>query len=65
MSCENCYNGCVQTVSDECVKYTGLNNAPLDITYGDNLQLVLTNIINNLVPLLIGLNQKLIKELLL
>lgn len=62
MSCENCYNGCVQTVSDECVKYTGLNNAPLDITYGDNLQLVLTNIINNLVPLLIGQGDKITIE---
>ncbi len=58
MSCESCYNGCVQTVSDECVRYTGLDNAPLDITYGDNLQSVLTNIINKLFPLLSGEGDK-------
>lgn len=54
MSCESCYNGCVQTVSDECVRYTGLDSIPLDIASGDNLQVVLDNIINNLVPLLTG-----------
>ena len=54
MSCESCYNGCVQTVSDQCVRYTGLDSIPLDITSGDNLQLVLDNIINTLVPLLTG-----------
>lgn len=54
MSCESCYNGCVQTVSDECVRYTGLDSAPLDIQSGDNLQVVLDNIINSLVPLLTG-----------
>lgn len=54
MSCESCYNGCVETVSDQCVRYTGLNSVPLDIESGDNLQLVLENIINNLVPLLTG-----------
>lgn len=58
MSCESCYNGCVQTVSDECVRYTGLDHASLDITYGDNLQLVLTNIINTLIPLLVGEGDK-------
>ena len=52
--CDACYNGCVQIVSDQCVRYTGLDSIPLDITYGDNLQLVLDNIINNLVPLLTG-----------
>jgi microcystin-dependent protein len=52
--CDACYNGCVQTVSDECVRYTGLNNAALDIVSGDNLQVVIENIINNLVPLLTG-----------
>lgn len=52
--CDACYNGCVQTVSDQCVRYTGLDSAPLDIVSGDNLQVVIENIINNLVPLLTG-----------
>jgi len=52
--CDACYNGCVQTVSDQCVRYTGLNNAALDIVSGDNLQVVIDNIISNLVPLLTG-----------
>lgn len=59
MSCSNCppeacYNGCVQVVSDQCVTYTGLDSVPLDITSGDNLQLVIENIIDKLVPLLTG-----------
>lgn len=58
MSCESCYNGCVETVSDQCVRYTGLDSIPLDIQSGDNLQVVLDNIINNLVPLLVGEGDK-------
>jgi microcystin-dependent protein len=60
MSCESCYNGCVQTVSDQCVRYTGLDSVPLNIETGDNLQLVLDNIINNLVPLLTGEGDKIL-----
>ena len=52
--CDACYNGCVQIVSDQCVRYTGLDSIPLDIQSGDNLQTVLDNIINSLVPLLTG-----------
>lgn len=52
--CDACYNGCVQVVSDQCVRYTGLDNVPLDIVYGDNLQVIINNIINNLIPLLTG-----------
>ena len=63
MSCSNCppepcYNGCVQVVSDQCVRYTGLDSIPLDITSGDNLQLVIENIIDKLVPLLSGTGDK-------
>jgi microcystin-dependent protein len=54
MSCESCYNGCVEIVSDQCVRYTGANSLPLDITSGDNLQMVIEDIINKLVPLLTG-----------
>lgn len=54
MSCESCYNGCVQTVSDECVRYTGINYAALGVETGDNLVSVEQAIMNALVPLLTG-----------
>lgn len=58
MSCESCYNGCVETVSDQCVRYTGLDSLPLGITSGDNLQMVIEDLINKLVPLLTGTGDK-------
>jgi microcystin-dependent protein len=58
MSCESCYNGCVETVSDQCVRYTGLDSIPLDVASGDNLQTVLQNIIDSVVPLLNGTGDK-------
>jgi microcystin-dependent protein len=63
MSCSNCppescYNGCVEIVSDQCVRYTGLDSVPLDISNGDNIQVVIENIIDNLVPLLSGTGDK-------
>lgn len=58
MSCESCYNGCVETVSDQCVRFTGLSSVPLDIQSGDNLQTVLQNIIDGLVPLFSGTGDK-------
>jgi len=58
MPCESCYNGCVETVSDQCVRYTGLSSIPLDIASGDNLQTVLQNIIDGLVPLFSGTGDK-------
>lgn len=54
MSCESCYNGCVQTVSDECVRYTGINYEALGVETGDNLVSVEQAIMNALVPLLSG-----------
>jgi microcystin-dependent protein len=54
MSCESCYNGCVQTVSDECVRYTGINYVALGVETGDNLVSVEQAIMNALVPLLSG-----------
>lgn len=54
MSCESCYNGCVQTVSDECVRYTGINYVALGVETGDNLVSVEQAIMNALVPLLTG-----------
>lgn len=38
--CSNCYNGCVETTSDQCVKYTGVNVPVLGIQTGDSLSYV-------------------------
>lgn len=54
MSCESCYNGCVEIVSDQCVRYTGQSSLPLEIMTGDNLQTVIEDLIRNLGPLLTG-----------
>lgn len=52
MSCESCYNGCVEIVSDQCVRYTGISSLPLEIETGDNLQTVIEDLISKLGPLL-------------
>ena len=54
MSCESCYNGCVEIVSDQCVRYTGISSLPLGIQTGDNLQIVIEDLISKLGPLLTG-----------
>ena len=54
MSCESCYNGCVEITSDQCVRYTGTSSLPLEIQTGDNLQTVIEDLISNLGPLLTG-----------
>lgn len=54
MSCTNCYNGCVETISDECVRYTGLAIPELNIQPGDTLVHVEQMITDKLVPLLTG-----------
>jgi microcystin-dependent protein len=38
--CSNCYNGCVETTSDQCVRYTGVDVAVLGIKTGDSLSYV-------------------------
>ena len=37
MSCQNCYNGCADIISDKCTKYTGNNVPELGIENGDSL----------------------------
>lgn len=37
MSCSNCFNGCTEIISDQCVKYTGNDIPALDISNGDTL----------------------------
>jgi microcystin-dependent protein len=52
MSCKNCYNGCVSTVSDKCVKYTGASYPGLGIESGESLLTFLTNGIDGLLSLI-------------
>jgi microcystin-dependent protein len=54
MSCTNCFNGCAETVSDQCVKYTGIDVPALGISTGDNLLTVENAITNFLVPAING-----------
>ena len=54
MSCNNCFNGCAETVSDQCVKYTGLSIPGLGITTGDSLSSVELAITDTLTTILDG-----------
>jgi hypothetical protein len=54
MSCSNCYNGCTQITSDQCVKYTGIDIPVLGIKTGDSLSYVEQAIIEFLVSTLDG-----------
>jgi microcystin-dependent protein len=40
MSCSNCFNGCTEIISDQCVRYTGSNISALGISTGDTLAFV-------------------------
>jgi microcystin-dependent protein len=39
-NCSNCYNGCPQIISDQCVRYTGIDVPILGIQKGDSLSYV-------------------------
>lgn len=54
MSCTNCYNGCTEVVSDQCVKYTGIDVPALGIKTGDTLITVENAIIAFIQPFLDG-----------
>ena len=54
MSCTNCYNGCTETVSDQCVRYTGISIPTLGISTGDPLSKVEKQIIDFLLTALSG-----------
>jgi len=54
MSCSNCFNGCGQITSDQCVKYTGLSIPALGITNGDPLSKVEEQLTTYLVSVLDG-----------
>jgi len=40
MSCSNCSNGCTDIISDQCVKYTGIDIPVLGIENGDSLSYI-------------------------
>lgn len=54
MSCKDCFNGCAETVSDRCIKYTGVNVPQLDIESGDSVSKVNGAIIENLLKTMNG-----------
>jgi len=54
MSCSNCYNGCTEIVSDQCVKYTGIDIPILGIKNGDSLSYVEQTLIGFLVSTIDG-----------
>lgn len=54
MACSNCFNGCVETTSDQCVKYTGLNISTLEISNGDTLSAVIEQITTYLISAMSG-----------
>ena len=58
MSCSNCYNGCPQIISDQCVKYTGIDIPVLGIKNGDSLSYVEQAIITFLTSTLDGTGVK-------
>lgn len=54
MSCNNCFNGCTEIVSDQCVKYTGIAIPELGINNGDTLAAVELAITTYLIDALDG-----------
>lgn len=54
MACSNCFNGCAEIVSDQCVKYTGIPIPGLGIATGDPLLVVENQIINKILELITG-----------
>ena len=54
MSCTNCFNGCAEIVSDQCVKYTGIDVPALGIHNGDTLATVENAIISFIEPFIDG-----------
>lgn len=59
MSCSNCYNGCIEIVSDKCVRYTGIDVPVLGIQTGDSLSYVEQALIEFLTSTLDGTGIKL------
>ena len=54
MSCSNCFNGCTEIISDQCVRYTGFNIPALGISNGDTLASVELQITTFIIDLSTG-----------
>jgi len=54
MSCSNCFNGCTEIISDQCVRYTGIDIPALDITTGETLASVESKIVTYITNLATG-----------
>lgn len=54
MSCSNCFNGCTEIISDQCVRYTGYGIPALGISNGDTLAFVELQIANFIINLSTG-----------
>lgn len=53
-NCNNCFNGCTETISDQCVKYTGIDVPELGISTGDPLSVIEQSLTTFLVSTLNG-----------
>lgn len=53
-NCSNCFNGCAEIVSDQCVKYTGVDIPLLGIQNGDSLSYVEQSLIGFLTAAIEG-----------
>jgi microcystin-dependent protein len=54
MECNNCFNGCSEIISDDCVRYTGIDIPTLGISTGDTLSSVELSITTFLIAALNG-----------
>lgn len=54
MSCSNCFNGCTEIISDQCVRYTGYGIPALGISNGDTLAFVESQIATFIINLSTG-----------
>ncbi|MBC7088596.1 MAG: hypothetical protein H5T96_09070 [Tissierellales bacterium] len=54
MGCSNCFNGCSDIKSDQCVKYTGDDVSSLGISNGDSLSSIITQLTSYLVDAIDG-----------
>tara|TARA_R110000868_G_scaffold14426_1_gene67123 strand:- start:43309 stop:44478 length:1170 start_codon:yes stop_codon:yes gene_type:complete len=54
MACTNCFNGCTETISDQCIKYTGIDIPELGIQNGDSLAAIETIITTFLSSIIVG-----------
>jgi len=54
MGCSNCFNGCSEILSDQCIKYTGVDIPSLNIQNGDSLKNVEDSLTQVLLTVLVG-----------